>query len=175
MVANEKSSFIKMNFQELIEFVKHIPYGRNSNREDFSLVISENKGTCSSKHAFLKDFASKNYIPNVKLIIGIYKMSESNTKINKILSENSLNYIPEAHCYLKIDGTIVDVTSKESNFERIRNAIIEEVEIETYQVAEFKIKYHQDFIKKWIDENSIKQTFDEIWNIREQCIKQLST
>ena len=164
-----------MNFQELIEFVKHIPYGRNSNREDFSLVISENKGTCSSKHAFLKDFASKNYIPNVKLIIGIYKMSESNTKINKILSENSLNYIPEAHCYLKIDGTIVDVTSKESNFESIRNAIIEEVEIETYQVAEFKIKYHQDFIKKWIDENSIKQTFDEIWNIREQCIKQLST
>jgi hypothetical protein len=45
-----------MDFEALIEKVKNIPYGRNSNRTDFSLVISENKGTCSSKHAFLKDF-----------------------------------------------------------------------------------------------------------------------
>jgi hypothetical protein len=57
-----------MDFIELIEKVKHIPYGRNSNRYDFTLVISENKGTCSSKHAFLKDFANKNNIPNINYI-----------------------------------------------------------------------------------------------------------
>lgn len=163
-----------MNFETLIEEVKNIPYGRNSNRYDFSLVLSENKGTCSSKHAYLKEFASKNNISNVKLIIGIYKMSESNTKINKILIENGLNYIPEAHCYLKIDGTVVDVTSKESNFEKLKNDILEETEIESYLVSEFKIQYHKNYIKKWIIDHQINYTFDEIWNIREQCIKQLS-
>ena len=88
-----------MNFQETINFVKQIPYGRNSNREDFSLVISENKGTCSSKHAYLKDFADKNNIPNVQLFIGIYKMNEQNTKIGSILSDNFLDFIPEAHVF----------------------------------------------------------------------------
>jgi hypothetical protein len=53
-----------MNFESLLEKVKVIPYGRNLNRHDFSLVLSENKGTCSSKHAFLKDFADKNNIKN---------------------------------------------------------------------------------------------------------------
>lgn len=41
-------------------------------RFDFSLVISENKGTCSYKHAFLMDFEDKNEIKNVKLYIGIF-------------------------------------------------------------------------------------------------------
>ena len=45
-----------MSFEELIVKVKNLPYGRNANRYDFSLVLSENKGTCSSKHAFLKSF-----------------------------------------------------------------------------------------------------------------------
>jgi hypothetical protein len=163
-----------MNFLETINFVKQIPYGRNTNREDFSLVISENKGTCSSKHAYLKDFATKNNIPNVQLIIGIYKMNEQNTKIGTILSENNLEYIPEAHCYLKIDGKTVDVTSKESSFEKIKLDLLQEIEIEPYQVADFKIKYHQEFLKNWLIETNSKFSFDEIWKIREQCISQLS-
>ena len=51
-----------MEFKELIDKIKNLPYGRNANRYDFTLVLSENKGTCSSKHAFLKDFADKNEI-----------------------------------------------------------------------------------------------------------------
>ena len=164
-----------MNFQETLIFVKQIPYGRNSNREDFSLVISENKGTCSSKHAFLKDFANRNNIPNVQLIIGMYKMKESNTKIGTILSENKIDYIPEAHCYLKIDGKIVDVTSESADFDKIKSDILEEIEIEPYQVVNFKVKYHQDFIKNWLIDNNSKFSFDEIWKIREKCIEQLST
>ena len=87
-----------MNFETLIEKVKNIPYGRNANRYDFSLVLSENKGTCSSKHAFLKDFADKNEIENVKLYIGIFKMNETNTpKLGDLLSNNKSKYIPKAH------------------------------------------------------------------------------
>ncbi len=163
-----------MNFESLIEKVKHIPYGRNSNRSDFSLVLSENKGTCSSKHAFLKDFANQNKIENVKLFIGIYKMNEQNTKIGSILSDNNMDYIPEAHCYLSIDNQYVDVTTKDSDFEKLKNDILEEIEIEPFQVVDFKVNYHKEFIKKWLIENNIKFTFDEIWEIREQCIKSLS-
>jgi hypothetical protein len=163
-----------MNWQETITFVKQIPYGRNANREDFSLVISENKGTCSSKHAYLKDFANKNNIPNVRLFIGIYKMNEQNTSIGKILSEHKIDFIPEAHCYLKIDGKTVDVTSKDANFDKIKANLIQEIEIEPYQVADFKVNYHQNFILNWLIETQSKFTFDEIWKIREKCIQKLS-
>ena len=164
-----------MTFESLIEKVKHIPYGRNSNRHDFSLVLSENKGTCSSKHAFLKDFADKTQIENVKLYIGIFKMNEANTpKIGNLLSTNYLNYIPEAHCYLKINDLPVDVTTSDSFYDKIKEEILVEIEIEAYQVSDFKVNYHKDFIKTWIIKKNINKSFQEIWNIREQCISKLS-
>lgn len=164
-----------MNFEELIEKVKLIPYGRNSNRHDFSLVISENKGTCSSKHAYLKDYATQNNISKVKLYIGIFKMNEQNTsKIAPLLSSNNIEFIPEAHCYLKINDIPVDVTSSESFYDKIKNEILEEIEIEPFQVVDFKINYHQDFLKKWIEKTNQRLKFEEIWTIREKCIQKLS-
>ena len=45
-----------------------------------------------------------NNIPNIKLILGMYKMRTTNTpKIGTTLSEHQLDYMPEAHCYLKIN------------------------------------------------------------------------
>jgi hypothetical protein len=35
-------------WDKLVEFVKALPYGRNSYRTDFGLVLTEKKGTCSS-------------------------------------------------------------------------------------------------------------------------------
>ncbi|WP_445915201.1 hypothetical protein [Flavobacterium sp.] len=164
-----------MKFKELIDKVKNIPYGRNANRYDFSLVLSENKGTCSSKHAFLKDFADKNEIENVKLYIGIFKMNEVNTpKISDLLSKNNINYIPEAHCYLKINQIPVDVTTSDSFYDKIKNEIIEEIEIIPNQVSDFKLEYHKAFLKKWIEETNQNNTFEEIWEIREQSIEKLS-
>jgi len=163
------------NFVDLIEKVKNTPYGRNANRYDFSLVIKENKGTCSSKHAFLKDFADKNSISNVKLFIGIFKMDEVNTsKIFPLLSENKISFIPEAHCYLKINGIPVDATTSESFYEKIKNDILEEIEIQPEQVSDFKVDYHKKYLQNWIKETNQTQTFDEIWHIREQCIEKLS-
>lgn len=163
-----------MDFNELIEKVRMIPYGRNSNRFDFSLVLSENKGTCSSKHAYLKDFADKNKIENIKLFIGIYKMDERNTAIGTLLSDNNLEYVPEAHCYLKINSIPIDVTSHKSFYHTIKDAILEEIEIMPTQVVDFKVDYHQNYIKQWIAITNQTKTFEEIWTIREQCIKFLS-
>ena len=164
-----------MNFETLIEKVKNIPYGRNANRYDFSLVLSENKGTCSSKHAFLKDFADNNRIQNVKLYIGIFKMNEANTpKLGNLLSNNNIEYIPEAHCYLKINQVPVDVTTVDSFYDKIKQDIVEEIEITPNQVSDFKVEYHKAFLKKWITETNQNNNFEEIWEIREQCISKLS-
>jgi hypothetical protein len=164
-----------MHFETLIEKVKNIPYGRNANRYDFSLVLSENKGTCSSKHAFLKDFADNNGIENVKLFIGIFKMNEANTpKLGNLLSNNNIEYIPEAHCYLKINQVPVDVTTVDSFYDKIKQDIIEEIEITPKQVSDFKVEYHKAFLKKWINETNQNNIFEEIWDIREQCILKLS-
>lgn len=162
------------SWEDLLVYIKDIPYGRNANREDLSLVLKENKGTCSSKHAFLKEIANQNNIPNVQLIIGIYKMSETNTKIGTILSDNSIDFIPEAHCYLKIDEIRIDCTTHKSDFAKIEKDILEEIEIEAFQVGEFKIEYHQNFIKKWLLYSNIKITFDQLWAVRERCIDLLS-
>ena len=164
-----------MNFDELINKVKNIPYGRNTNRYDFSLVLSENKGTCSSKHALLKDFADKNEIENVKLYIGIFKMNEVNTpKLGDLLTKNNINYIPEAHCYLKINQIPVDATTSDSFYDKIKQDIMEEIEILPNQVSDFKVEYHKAFLKKWIKETNQNNTFEEIWRIREECISKLS-
>lgn len=102
LTATIKNSGIE-SWNELIEFVKKLLYGRNSNRVDFGLVISEKKGSCSSKHAFLKKVADLNKVENVKLVLGIYKMNQLNTpNIGNVLIENSIDFIPEAHCYSAI-------------------------------------------------------------------------
>jgi hypothetical protein len=161
-------------WEDLLLLTKKIPYGRNSNREDLSLVLKENKGTCSSKHAFLKEIANQNNIPNVQLIIGIYKMKESNTKIGTILSENAIAYIPEAHCYLKIKDERLDLTTKDADFEKIKKDLIEEIIIEPFQVCDFKVNYHKKFLEKWLNENTLNLTFEQLWEIREKCIQSLS-
>jgi hypothetical protein len=162
------------NWSELIDYTQKLPYGRNQNREDFSLVIKESKGTCSSKHSFLKKIADLNNFDNVKLILGMYRMNHLNTpKIGDTLLKSGLEYIPEAHCYLKLNNQRIDITNPFSDIDNLVCNIIEEIEIEPEQVNTFKVDYHKKFIHNWIKENEIKMNFEEIWQIRERCIKKL--
>ncbi|GHC65411.1 hypothetical protein [Ulvibacter litoralis] len=162
-------------WNELTDFIKNLPYGRNKNRIDFELVISEKKGTCSSKHAILKRIADLNNIPNINLIVGIYRMNQYNTpKIGNELKDHSIEFIPEAHCYLKINGKRIDLTTRTSEFKKIEKDIIQEKEIKPEQVAEYKIEYHKDYIKHWLINEKMKFSFDQIWKIREKCIENLT-
>lgn len=162
-------------WESLLSFTQNLPYGRNSNRTDFGLVIKEQKGSCSSKHAFLKKVADLNNIPNVKLILGMYQMNHTNTpNIGNVLSINSIDFIPEAHCYLKINDKRTDITSLNANIENLEKYILKEIEITPEQVVHFKVKYHQEFLQNWIIENNIKHSFKSLWAIREECIANLS-
>ncbi|HLP14544.1 MAG TPA: VOC family protein [Flavobacteriales bacterium] len=160
---------------DFLDWLRSVPYGRNSSRAMPELVITESCGTCSSKHALAKKVAVENNIPNVQLIISIYKMTEKNMPgIGSHLSQNGLEYIPEAHCYLKVNGKPLDLTNANSSFVNFYDSIMEEHEINFDQVDVFKVELHKNFMRNWIRLHNMKQSFDEIWEIRERCIHSLS-
>ncbi|WP_068590891.1 hypothetical protein [Cochleicola gelatinilyticus] len=164
------------HWKAAISHVQKLPYGRNSNRENISLVLTEQQGTCSSKHALLKQLADENNIPNVQLVLALYRMTEANTPgIAPILSQHALSHLPEAHCYLKIGGVVVDITSEETNFKKLQKDLISELLIAPYQVSAFKIDYHQSYLHTWLaSEATHPYSFKELWAIRELCIQQLT-
>ena len=86
---------------------------------------------------------------------------------------SDLEYIPKAHNDLKIQGKIYDCTAQNSSEINFVNDLLEEREIRPEDVSDFKIDYHKNFFKQWIQDKSF--TLDKIWLIREKCISRLST
>ncbi|MEO1411596.1 MAG: VOC family protein [Bacteroidota bacterium] len=163
------------SWDQFLKHVRAIPYGRNSSRTDFGLVVSEDKGTCSSKHALIKQVADRNQIGGVELIMGMYKMSEANTPgIGRVLSNNGLAYIPEAHCYLRVHGKRLDLTNPHSDLQKILPDLLEEQLIEPEQVGTFKVEFHQAYVTRWIAEEGLDRSFAEVWKVREDCIAALA-
>lgn len=170
--------FLKLDlfdFFAAAEYVKNLPYKRNSQKDNPLCVFQDSGGTCSTKHALLKRLADENSFEELKLMLGIFKMNGSNTrKITPILEKYSLKEIPEAHNYLKIENQIFDFTRKNSKPEDFINDLIEEIQIQPEQIIDFKIKYHKNFLKKYLKENpQIPYNLDEFWKIREECIAEL--
>ncbi len=166
------------DYRSAARHVNRISYGRNSSRTDVLAVLREGRGTCSTKHALLRQLAIEQKI-DVALVIGIYRMTERNTPgVGKVLSKYGLDYVPEAHCYLRYRNERIDVTRSlgDTPSEPIAHFLYEE-EIEPAQIGEYKVALHQQFIRRWLSESSVaalKNDFDTIWRIREECIAALS-
>src|SRR3984885_4586498 len=93
------------SFEQLAEHVRKLPYGRTANADDPLAVLRQGRGTCSAKHQLLATVAHHCGHSEVQLTVGIYEMSEDNTPgVGAVLNEDSLTSIPEAHCYLSIEG-----------------------------------------------------------------------
>lgn len=163
------------DFISVCNYVKQLPYGRNNNRANYTSILQENKGTCSTKHAFLKEIAMENEADHMLFYLCIYKMKETNTVgIGEILANYNLAYIPEAHSYLKFQNKIIDCTRMEESQTSFKEAILLEEEILPKQIGEYKLAFHKGYIKNWIKDNNIPYSYSEIWNIREACISKLS-
>lgn len=189
----EISQLFKQNhcsdFYSASEFIRNLPYRRNINKDNLATVFSDGCGTCSTKHALLKTLAEENNQPDFKLILGIFKMNGSNTpKIKSVLEalrepqsdkrepqSGNLDYIPEAHNYLKFKNQILDFTKKNSSENDFIDELLKETEIQPHQINQFKIEFHKDYLKKWLLEHpEIPYSLDELWKIRELCIQALS-
>lgn len=162
-----------LDFKFACQYVSFLPYKRNLDKNNLACIFEDNGGTCSTKHATLRKLALENSHENVKLMLGIFKMdSVYAPKIKHTLDTYNLKYIPEAHNYLKIDSDYLDFTKPNSKYSDFKSKILEEREIEFNQINSEKIQLHQDFLRKWIIENN-DYSLEEIWKIREICIKDL--
>jgi len=163
-------------FSEACNFIKNLPYGRNENKNDLTTVFTDNRGTCSTKHALLRQLAVENNADNVRLTLGVFKMSKDNTpEVGSTLDKYGLQYIPEAHNYLTVDGEIIDCTKHNSSKDDFVEDLLNEIEIEPEQITDFKVSYHQTVLKDWLLNNpGITFNFDDLWTIREKCIADLS-
>ncbi len=174
VVSKEFLNLKIFSFKEACEYIANLPYKRNSNKENINCVFSDLGGTCSTKHAVLRKLALENNHPEVKLILGIFKMdSEYTPLIKDTLNKNNLEYIPEAHNYLKINNSYYDFTRRDSNYNQFKNKLLTEVEIEYIEIATEKVLLHKEFLKDWIQKEKLNFTLDEIWKIREECISDL--
>lgn len=160
------------SFQDACKYIQALKYGRISDRSDFSLVLSEQKGTCSSKHALLTELALENGIEDLELICGIYLMNaETNPKITPILDKYHLTQIPECHVYFRYKNERYDFTGIGFDIKKVEPFIVREQRIEPNQSIEWKVKIHKNYIESWLKRKSeISFDFEQIWAIREEII-----
>jgi hypothetical protein len=163
-------------FQAAAVFMQNLKYGRNANKDDLSTLFADNCGTCSTKHAVLKQLADENGFTGIRLMLGIFKMSTANTpKVGRTLAGYNLAYIPEAHNYLRYQDQILDFTRPGSKPSDFINDLLHEIEIHPADISHRKVELHKAYLKNWLAESAgINLSLEEIWDIREQCIQSLS-
>ena len=61
------------DFRDAARHVWRLPYGRISDRSKVLLVLTEGRGTCTTKHALLAELAAEHGV-DVGLTLGIYEM-----------------------------------------------------------------------------------------------------
>ena len=82
----------------------------------------------------------------------------------------SIEYIPEAHCYLEYRGARIDLTHYNLDpGEQITEFFIEK-QIAPDDIGEMKQKFHKDFLRQHYG----KDRLNNIWHVREKCISALS-
>jgi len=174
------SAFLRVqtaDFRSAARYVSRLPYARNSHPDDPQIVLIEQRGTCSTKHALLRRLAVEQNL-DCALVLGIYEMTEQNTPgVGAVLGRSGLVMLPEAHCYLRMAGNRIDVTRPidQPPAEAISRFLYEE-DIDPMQIASYKSDFHKRYLKQWIIENSglSGRSLAEIWEIREECIASLS-
>jgi len=159
-------------FQKACNWVSNLPYRRNHDKENELALFKDLCGTCSTKHALLKRLADENGNHELKLMLGLFKIDGNNTPaIKDLLKEHDLPYIPEAHNYLRVSNYIMDFTGIGINETKFELDILKEIEIKADQITDFKVQFHREYLAQWIEDNKIPYSLDELWAIREECIR----
>ena len=110
----------------------------------------------------------------VKLVLRFYEMNGNNTSgIGSILTQNHLESIPEAHCYLAYENCRYDFTRLQNPI-KLQIKILYEEEITPEQISEYKPQRHKEFIEDWSKSKSLSMNLKTLWEIREACITSLS-
>jgi hypothetical protein len=83
------------DYRAAARYVSHLAYGRNNESSNAMVVLSEQRGTCSTKHALLRRLAFEQQLP-VKLMLGIFEMSGKNTpRVGAVLENTDCSPCPK--------------------------------------------------------------------------------
>jgi hypothetical protein len=161
------------SFEHLAEHVRKLPYGRTSNAQEPFAVLRQGRGTCSAKHQLLAAVAQDCGHSEVVLIVGIYEMSEYNTPgVGTVLNAASLTSIPEAHCYLSVDGERFDFTGLPAGSSSPFAALVAEYTVSPSNLSQLKVELHKRAIGAWASDRGISK--EAAWATREACIATLA-
>jgi hypothetical protein len=163
------------DFAALCNYVHALPYGRNADRINFYQVLSESRGSCSSKHGLLATIAEAHEQTEIHLMVGIFLMSaKTHPVLTEMLASYGLTSIPEAHAYFRCDGQRYDFTFPGRDISAIEAFIVREQRCEPNQLVEWKPMIHRHYIDSWVKRQASGHTAEQIWEIREACIALLS-
>lgn len=163
------------DWKKAICYVHRIPYGRNSDFNNFHLVLEEGCGTCSTKHALLAALAEEQQFP-IELMTGLMEITAKKFPVLTSLFKKYpliVGFV-ETHCYLSYQGERIDVTFPAKITYPKSSDFLKEWRITPRDIGDKKVKLHQEEMKLWIAKNNIPYTFEEIWRMREESIDQLS-
>ncbi|MCF8080688.1 MAG: hypothetical protein K9K88_15515 [Desulfobacterales bacterium] len=103
------------SFHEACAWVRDLPYGYNSDRDDLMILFKEKMGSCTTKHAVIATLGAELGLA-VEKHIGIYPMTEALiTGTQNILDRYRLPYVPMVHCFLVFRGHRVDLSEDNRN------------------------------------------------------------
>ncbi len=159
------------SYRGAAELVWRLPFGRGVRRDDLG-VLSERRGTCSTKHALLARLAHEHGV-DVALVLVIYMMDGQNTPgVGSVLASHGLTTLPEAYCLLRWNGADVDLTR--GKMPALTGPWLSEAVIEPDDIAEHKPAVHRKFLAQWKVAKLPGWTLESLWRAREACIAALS-
>jgi hypothetical protein len=159
-------------FCALADLVEGLPYGRVTATGDWTAVLAERRGTCSSKHALLAATAHEHGRPDVELLLGVFMMSEATTPVvAATLATFGLAAVPEAHCYLRYAGQRVDLTGLAPGTESPFATLLSEAVVAPADLPAVKLTRHQVALAAWARTQGLDPA--HVWAAREACIAAL--
>jgi hypothetical protein len=149
-------------FRAAARLVHRLPYGRAAD------VLAAGQGTCSSKHALLAQLAAECGVDAV-LVLGLVRM-DGPASVRAVLDAAGLAWMPEAHCWLRVEGRDWDLTFPDQPPGPPTVAVVECVPWDPARLDE-KVAWHRARLEAHAPAG---WTVDELWGVRERCIAALA-
>ena len=159
------------NFQAALAYLKALPYRRIDNPRDLSVVFTQRGGTFTARHALLVQVAREQGVTDLALTLCVYAFNqESCPGVDNVLHRYGLESLPEICGCLKYRQQLF--TMQEETM-CLNQEVVSEIEIAPVQIGNFKKRYHQNYLRNWLQLEKLdrKWTVEQVWRIREECLR----
>lgn len=134
-------------FHDACHWVKALPYGANSNRENSLILLEEGYGNCTTKHGAIARLAQAHGLP-IQKNFGFYRLNDDIvTGVNALLEPYGLTFIPQIHCFLVYEHYWVDLTEGNCNG---KNQTIEDYDFVVPVAADLTRTQHYDYYREYL-------------------------